>query len=240
MKAPTENRADPIASPPPWPIAPADVFDALALSPAESGQGASPVPPSPAGTALIVCGALVREVLALKRKHAWDADVLGVPSLLHNRPERIPPAVRQRIRDARLRYRRVVVVYGDCGTGGELDRALQAEGVERIAGPHCYEMYAGPDFASLMEDAPGTFFLTDYMVRSFDHLVIEGLGLDRHPELRDDYFRHYTRVVYLAQADDEDLMQRAGRAADSLRLPLEVRRVGYGQLERRLQERMAE
>ncbi|HEX9680716.1 MAG TPA: DUF1638 domain-containing protein, partial [Anaerolineales bacterium] len=118
MKAPTENRADPIASPPPWPIAPADIFDALAPSAAESGQSASSA--SPAGTALIVCGALVREVLALKRKHAWDADVLGVPSLLHNRPERIPPAVRQRIRDARLRYRRVVVVYGDCGTGGEL------------------------------------------------------------------------------------------------------------------------
>lgn len=240
MKASPSSPTSSDASPPQWPIAPAEVFDALAPSAVESGQGASPVSPSPAGTALIVCGALVREVLALKRKHAWDADVLGVPSLLHNRPERIPPAVRQRIREARLRYRRVVVVYGDCGTGGELDRALQAEGVERIAGPHCYEMYAGSGFAGLMEDAPGTFFLTDYMVRSFDHLVIEGLGLDRHPELRDDYFRHYTRVVYLAQSDDDDLMQRAGRAADSLRLPLEVRRVGYGELERRLQERMAE
>lgn len=240
MKASPSSPSPTDARPPQWPTAPADIFEARAPSAMENGRHASHISQAPAGTGLIVCGALVREVLALKLKHAWDADVLGVPSLLHNRPERIPPAVRQRIREARLRYRRVVVVYGDCGTGGELDRVLQAEGVERIAGPHCYEMYAGPDFAGLMETAPGTFFLTDYMVRSFDHLVIEGLGLDRHPELRDEYFRHYTRVVYLAQSDDEDLLQRAGRAADSLRLPLEVRRVGYGDLERRLLERMAE
>lgn len=237
MKASPSSPIPSDANPPQWPTAPADVFDERPPSPVENGHAGAPGA-SPAGTALIACGALAREVLALKQKHAWDADVLGVPSLLHNRPDRIPPAVRQRIREARLRYRRVVVVYGDCGTGGELDRALEAEGVERIAGPHCYEMYAGPAFAGLMEDAPGTFFLTDYMVRSFDHLVIEGLGLDRHPELRDDYFRHYTRVVYLAQTDDAELLQRAGRAADSLRLPLEVRHVGYGELERRLQERM--
>jgi hypothetical protein len=191
------------------------------------------------GTALVVCGALAREVLTLKERHAWDADVLAVPSLLHNRPERIPPAVRRRIREARSRYRRVIVVYGDCGTGGDLDRALEAEGVERIAGPHCYEMYAGADFGRLMAEAPGTFFLTDYMVRSFDHLVIEGLGLDRHPELKEDYFRHYTRVVYLAQTEDEALAERARWAAGFLELPLEIRRVGYGELESRLADRMS-
>lgn len=238
MRRPANSPSSPAATPPQWPIAPQAVFDALAPSSAVN-EPTGPPASSPAGMALIVCGALVREVLALKRKHGWDADVLGVPSLLHNRPERIPPAVRQRIRDARLLYRRVVVVYGDCGTGGELDRALRSEGVERIAGPHCYEMYAGADFARLMADAPGTFFLTDYMVRSFDHLVIEGLGLDRHPELHQDYFGHYTRVVYLAQSDDPDLRQRAGRAAEALRLPLEVRPVGYGELERRLLERLA-
>ena len=185
--------------------------------------------------ALIVCGALAREVLALRDKHGWEADVLGVPALLHNRPDRIPGAVLERIREARAAYDRVLVVYGDCGTGGLLDRALEQEGVERIAGPHCYEMYAGHEFDKLMAEAPGTFFLTDYMVRSFDHLVIEGLGLDRHPELRDDYFHNYTRVVYLAQQDDPALQARAQQAAARLGLPLTIRQVGYGALERRLE-----
>jgi hypothetical protein len=128
----------------------------------------------------------------------------------------------------------VIVVYGDCGTGGLLDRMLEAEGVERIAGPHCYEMYADGTFSQLMREAPGTFFLTDYLVQSFDHLVLEGLGLDRNPELRKDYFHNYTRVVYLAQRDDPGLQERAKWAAGSLGLPLEIRVVGRGKLESRL------
>jgi hypothetical protein len=186
-------------------------------------------------TALIVCGALAREVLALRERHGWDADVLGVPALLHNTPGRIPDAVRKRILEARARYPRVVVVYGDCGTGGELDRLLAAEGVERISGPHCYEMYAGAaDFAALMAAELGTFFLTDYMVRSFEHLVIEGLGLDRHPELRADYFGNYTRCVYLAQTDAAALREKALWCANQIGLPLEIRQTGYGELERRI------
>jgi hypothetical protein len=188
--------------------------------------------------AIIACGALAREVLVLQARHGWHADVLGVPSLLHNEPDRIPAAVLQRIREARERYRRLVVVYGDCGTGGQLDALLEAEGVERIAGPHCYEMYAGSQFDAIMAEAPGTFFLTDYMVRSFDHLVIEGLGLDRHPELRDDYFGNYSRVIYLAQEDNAELRARAEWAAAQLDLPLEIRQVGYGQLEKRLVDLM--
>ncbi len=187
-------------------------------------------------TALIACGALAREVLALKEKHGWDADVLGVPSLLHNTPDRIPEAVRERIHAARARYDRVVVVYGDCGTGGMLDDMLAAEGVERVAGPHCYEMYANGEFEKFMTDHPGTYFLTDYLVQSFDHLVVEGMGLDRFPELRDEYFRNYTRVVYLAQRDDPALQARAQWAAGVLGLPLEIRPVGYGALETRLIE----
>lgn len=187
-------------------------------------------------TALIVCGALAREVLSLKARHGWDADILGVPSLLHNTPERIPGAVRQRIRQAKQKYERVIVVYGDCGTSGLLDRMLGQEGVERVAGPHCYEMYTDGSFDSLMAEAPGTYFLTDYLVQSFDHLVLEGLGLDRHPELRDEYFGNYTRVVYLAQRDDPALQARARWAAESLGLPLEVRPTGYGMLETRLIE----
>lgn len=189
-------------------------------------------------TALIVCGALAREVLALKEKYGWDADVLAVPALLHNEPQKIPLAVRERIREARQKYARVVVVYGDCGTGGLLDRMLAAEDVERVRGPHCYEMYADGAFEPLMREAPGTYFLTDYLVQSFDHLVIEGLGLDRYPELRDEYFRNYTRCVYLAQTDSAELRARAAWAAEQLGLPLEVRQVGYGALETRLVELM--
>ncbi len=187
-------------------------------------------------TALIVCGALAREVLALKEKHSWDADILGLPVLLHNEPERIPPAIKKRIQQARGEYERLIVVYGDCGTSGSLDRLLAQEGVQRVSGPHCYEMYADGTFEDLMEEQPGTFFLTDYLVGSFDHLVLEGLGIDRNPRLRDDYFKHYTRVVYLAQRDDPSLKERAKWAADRLDLPLEIRQTGYGLLEKRLIE----
>jgi hypothetical protein len=187
-------------------------------------------------TVLIACGALAREVLALKQRHTWQVDVLCLPSLLHNEPDRIPGAVLRRIREAREQYDRTIVVYGDCGTGGMLDRMLANEGVQRVAGPHCYEMYADGTFDSLMLEAPGTFFLTDYLVQSFDHLVLEGLGLDRHPELREEYFKNYTRVVYLAQRDDPALVERAKWAADSLDLPFELRTTGYGKLETRLKE----
>ncbi len=187
-------------------------------------------------TALIVCGALAREVLALKEKHSWDADILGLPVLLHNEPERIPPALKKRIQQARGEYERLIVVYGDCGTSGSLDRLLTQEGVQRVSGPHCYEMYADGTFEDLMEEQPGTFFLTDYLVGSFDHLVLEGLGIDRNPQLRDDYFMNYTRVVYLAQRDDPSLKERAQWAADRLDLPLEIRQTGYGLLEKRLIE----
>jgi hypothetical protein len=189
-------------------------------------------------TALIACGALAREVLALRDRYGWAADVLGVPVLLHNHPERIAPAVRRRIQEARRDYDRVVVVYGECGTRGELDTVLAEEGVERVAGPHCYEMYADGQFTDILREAPGTFFLTDFLVRSFDHLVIENLGIHRHPELRQDYFGNYTRVVYLAQTEDPELVTAARRAAEALRLPLEVRQVGLGGLEQRLAEIM--
>ena len=185
-------------------------------------------------TALIVCGALAREVLALKDVHGWDVDVLGLPVLLHNNPERIPPAVLSRIKQAKQKYRRLFVVYGDCGTSGTLDKLMASEGVQRIPGPHCYEMYANGSFEQLMDEQPGTFFLTDYLVGSFDHLVLEGLGIDRNPSLRDDYFKNYTRVVYLAQRDDPTLKEKAQWAADQLDLPLEIKQTGYGLLEKRL------
>ncbi len=184
---------------------------------------------------LVACGALAREVIALRDRHGWDAKVLAVPALLHNTPERIPEAVTRRIAQDGAGYERVIVVYGDCGTAGRLDEALRAWGAERISGPHCYEQYAGAEgFATLMEEEPGTFFLTDYLAGSFDHLVIEGLGLDRYPELRDRYFGHYRRVVYLQQRQDPALLARAQAAAQALGLPLELRPTGYGALEQRL------
>jgi hypothetical protein len=190
-------------------------------------------------TALIVCGALAGEVLALRARHGWAVDVFGVPALLHNRPNRIPPAVLARIRTTRHSHRRVIVVYGDCGTGGALDALLAAEGVQRVQGPHCYEMYAEGRFARIMDEEPGTFFLTDFLVRSFDRLVIHGLGLDRHPELKREYFWAYKRAIYLPQRSDPDLLQRAQRAADFLELPLSVEPAGYGGLEGRLEGLLA-
>jgi hypothetical protein len=187
-------------------------------------------------TAFIACGALARELHALVRAHGWPVDILALPATLHNRPEHIPDAVRNRIRQAREKYDKIVVVYGDCGTGGQLDAVLEEEAVSRVAGPHCYEMYAHADFDELSTAESGTFFLTDFLAREFDALVIRGLGLDRHPELRDDYFAHYRRVVYLAQREDSALEAKAKQAAARLNLPLEVRVVGYGALETRLLE----
>ena len=189
---------------------------------------------------LIACGALAREVIALRDRHQWDAEVFALPVLLHNTPDRIPDAVIDRITELRPDYDRVFVVYGDCGTAGALDTRLEAIGVERVSGPHCFEMYAGEDFQAIMEEEPGTYFLTDYLLQSFDHLVIEGLGLDRFPELHEMYFGNYQRVIYLRQREDDNLVAKANEAAQFLQLPLEIRSAGYGSLETRLLHLIAE
>jgi len=183
-------------------------------------------------TLVIACGALAREIVALKRLNNWEAlDVECLPPELHNRPERIPSAVRDAITRARGRYQRIFVGYSDCGTGGQLDAVLAAEGIERIPGAHCYEFYATTRaFAALHEAEPGTFYLTDFLVRHFERLVIEGLGLDRHPELLAEYFRNYRKVVYLAQVDDAALSAAAQAAATRLNLAFERRLTGYGEL----------
>lgn len=185
-------------------------------------------------TAFIICGALAREVLDIVRRHGWDVDVVGVSAIDHMFPERIAPDVEQRLRELRERYDRVIVVFGDCGSRGALDAVLARYGIERVAGPHCYEMYGGALFHELMAEEPGTFFLTDFLVRTFEGTVLKGLGLDRFPELKGEYFRHYKRVVYLAQTDDPALQEKAQRIAAYLELPLEVRHTGYGRLEDRL------
>ena len=173
---------------------------------------------------VIACGALAREVLALK----LDAiDIACLPAQLHNHPKQIPEAMRAKIRANRSSYDEIFCLYGDCGTGGELDRVLAEEGVIRIEGAHCYAFYAGEEtFSGLAEQEPGTFYLTDFLVRHFDALVIRGLGLDRFPELRDDYFGNYRRVVHLAQFEDPDMETKAKAAAGRLGLAYERRFTG--------------
>jgi hypothetical protein len=179
---------------------------------------------------IVGCGALARELVALTRGLP-NIDITCLPATLHNRPGGIPGAVRERIRRRRAGYDRVFVAYADCGTGGLLDHVIEEEGVERLAGAHCYEFYAGREaFESLSAEEPGTFYLTDFLARNFDRLVIGALGLDRHPELRDDYFGNYRRLVYLAQTDDPALVLAARRAARRLRLTFELRHTGYGEL----------
>jgi hypothetical protein len=182
---------------------------------------------------LIGCGALAHEIMAVLRKSRWDGiEVQCLPAKLHNTPQLIPDAVRAKIQEGRARFERIFVVYGDCGTGGLLDQVLVEEGVERIAGAHCYEFFAGTkDFTELADDEPASFFLTDFLVRHFDRLVIKGLGIDRHPELLPLYFGNYKRVVYLAQTHSAKHLAAARVAAERLGLTFEHRFTGYGDLE---------
>jgi hypothetical protein len=193
------------------------------------------------GVLVIACGALAHDIAALRRANQWlQMDVSCLPPELHNRPEKIPGAVREQIHAARGRYQSIFVAYGDCGTGGELDRVLAEEEVERLPGAHCYAFYAGlAAFDAMQEEEVGTFYLTDFLAQHFQRLMVEGLGLDRHPELFEDYFRHYRRLVYLAQAPSPGLLERAHAAAAFLKLPLEIRATGYGLLEQAVVERAA-
>jgi hypothetical protein len=186
----------------------------------------------PKRTLLIACGALARETLTVLEANRLDhVELTCLSALLHNRPERIPAAVCEKIREARGRYDRILVLYADCGTGGELDRVLAEEGVERIEGPHCYAFYAGQEVFDHLQDAePGTFYLTDFLARQFETLVIEGLGLDRHPDLLPLYFGNYRRLVYLAQTDDPELTAKAEAAARRLGLAFERRLTSFGGL----------
>jgi hypothetical protein len=188
-------------------------------------------------TALVIaCGALAREIVALRDANGWShLDVQCLPAKLHNTPQRITAAVREKIHANRDRYRTILVAYGDCGTGGGLDAMLEQESVERIPGAHCYELFAGAKaFADLADDEPGTFYLTDFLLRHFDRLVIRGLGLDRHPELADQYFGNYRRLVYLAQLPTPARIAEARGAAARLGLAFDWRDTGYGDLEQSL------
>lgn len=187
-------------------------------------------------TLLIGCGALAREVLALIEREGWDhMELTCLPAIWHNTPAKIPAGVRDKIRANRDAYDRIFCVYADCGTGGELDRVLAEEGVDRLPGPHCYATFAGQDpFAQMAARDPACFYLTDYLVRHFDRLIVEGLGLDRFPELLEMYFGNYTTLVYLAQTDDPELDRQARAAADRLGLAYVRNLTGFGELETEL------
>ncbi len=183
-------------------------------------------------TLILACGALAREILAVIDANRLDhLDLHCLPAKLHNQPQHIPEAVSRAIREARSQYSRIFVAYADCGTGGRLDAVLVEEGVERLPGAHCYAFFSGVEaFAERGERDMRAFFLTDFLVRQFDALIIEGLGLDRHPELRDSYFGNYEKVVYLAQTNDPALVANARLAAQRLGLAFEHRVTGYGDL----------
>jgi hypothetical protein len=185
------------------------------------------------GALIIACGALAQEIAALRRINRWDAlDIQCLPPELHNYPKQIPARVREAIHAARGRYSRIFVAYADCGTGGSLDAVLAEEGVERLPGAHCYEFFATAQrFSALAEQEPGTFYLTDFRVRHVDRLVAQTLGIDRHPELIQEYFRNYRRVVYLIQDPAQSDVKKAAQIAEQLGLEYESLVTGYGDLE---------
>ena len=184
------------------------------------------------GLTLVACGALAREILAITDQFpVGTVELTCLPASWHNHPEKIVPGLARKVNSLRRKGRRIAVIYGDCGTGGALDDFLKREKIDRIPGPHCYEMFMGkPDFDAEMDDQLGTFFLTDYMVRHFERIVMQGMGLRKHPQLRDMYFGNYTRVLYIAQTDDPALEAKARHAADMLGLAYDYRFAGFGEL----------
>ena len=186
-------------------------------------------------TALVICGALGREVKDIVDRRGWDVDIYGVSALLHLYPARIVDELRRRLTELRPRYDHLVVVYGDCGTTGKLEPILEEFGAARLRGPHCYEMFAGEErFARLADERPATFFLTDWLVRNFDRAVVRGLGLDRHPDLLPMLFGNYESILYLRQVPNPRLADKAQDISRYLGLPLEIEDVGLGELEERL------
>jgi hypothetical protein len=192
-----------------------------------------------APTLLIACGALAREIVDLVELNHWRGfDIQCLPAKWHNTPQFIVPAMREKILAAKSRYQKIFVLYGDCGTGGQLDALLDEHGIERLNGPHCYAFFSGnPAFEATADADMTSFFLTDYLARHFDKLIWEGLGLHAHPELLPMYFGNYTKIIYLAQTPDADLEAKAKAAADKLGLDFEYRYTGYGELESEMAKR---
>ncbi len=189
---------------------------------------------------VIGCGALAEELSALKKANQWTAvDIKCLDAALHNRPERIADRLEVALTQQHAHYDNIFIAYADCGTGGAVDRVADQFNAQRLPGAHCYEFYAtSPVFAALAEAEPGTFYLTDFLVRHFERLVIQEMKLDKHPELEEMMFGHYRKVVYLAQIEDSQLRVEAEWAAARLKLPLEVVTTGYGLLASKVEEQV--
>ena len=188
---------------------------------------------TPGSILIIACGALAHEITALKRLNGWDhVDLQCLRADLHNHPQKITGAIKEQIDKAKGNYDRIYVGYADCGTGGRLDALLESEQIERLPGAHCYEFFATRRvFNELSEAELGTLYLTDYLTRHFDRIIIKGFGLDRHPDIQAMMFANYRKLVYLSQVQDDALIEQARKAADRLDLEFEHRHTGYGELE---------
>ena len=200
----------------------------------------------PAKLLVIACGALAHEIVRLQKLNGWgQIDLQCVDAELHNKPKLIPQKLRSVIDENRSEYEHIFTGYGDCGTGGEIDRIIEQEtangqtNIERLPGAHCYSFYAGEEqFTQLAEQELGTFYLTDFLVAHFDRLMVQGLKLDKHPHLRHQYFANYRLVVYLSQRFDSGLVNKAKAAAEYLGLGFSHVHRGYGDLENGLQKQV--
>ncbi len=184
-------------------------------------------------TLIIACGALARELSeVVSINNLKHIEVECLPASYHNSPDKIPAALEERILKHSADYEQIFVGYADCGTGGKVDKVCEKFGLKRLSGSHCYEFFAGREnFANIQENNIGSFYLTDFLVRHFERLVIKALWIDTHPELLNEYFGNYTQVVYLAQTDDPKLEELAREAAKKLGLELVIKKTGYGDLE---------
>ncbi len=208
-------------------------MDGLVLGHAAGGHDVDQPHAAAAPSLIIACGALSHELVAIKRHNALDQlKIQCLPAELHNRPERIAGAVEAMLQKTTGQFAHRFVAYADCGTGGALDRVLERYGVERLAGAHCYEFFASAArFAAMQEDELGTFYLTDFLARHFERLIWQGMGMAKHPELRDMYFAHYRRMVYLVQQPDKAQHALAQQASERLGLPLETLETGLGTMQ---------
>ena len=199
-----------------------------------------PLPSSVKPILVIACGALAGEIQHLKQTNDWHhLDIQCLDAKLHNRPSLIPAKLQQKIDENREKYEHIYIAYADCGTSGAIDALIEKEGIERLPGAHCYSFFAGQkQFEELAERELGTFYLTDFLVRHFERLIIKGFKLSSHPELRDSFFGHYRKLVYLSQKVDDSLITGARAAADYLKLDFEHVHCGYGELETSLKSQI--
>ena len=181
---------------------------------------------------VIACGALAKEITALIRMNNWThLQLRYLPAKLHNEPHKIPQNIRKNLINTQNKFSQIFIGYADCGTGGQLDTLLDEFGVQRLPGAHCYEFFTSTQkFSKMLEEEPGSFFLTDFLVKSFEKLIWQGLKINSHPELQKIYFRHYKRLVYLAQTESKELQIQAQEIAQRLGLNYLYRFTGYGAL----------